>query len=232
MHQEVAKLLALQELDGRLEILRRELANRPQIIAAQDSRVLEIEKRRTAVEAAVKSKKIEIDKMDLELKTAEARIQETRAKVTAVKTNAEYSALMAQVARIEEDKGRFEERLLGLWEELEGLKRDLAGQERAREEAKKILEAERKEIEAEVAEIEAEIGGCQEKRRQAVAPIDREVLATYARLYERYRDRTVVSADARVCAGCHMTVAPQILNLLHNERGIVNCTNCARILYL
>ena len=60
MHPEIEKLLRLQELDNRLEILRKEIASRPELVDAQDSRVIGIEQKRADNAAARKGKKLKL----------------------------------------------------------------------------------------------------------------------------------------------------------------------------
>ncbi len=231
MHPEVAKLLGLQAIDGRIDILRRELASRPRGIHAQDTQLVAAGKERERDEAAIKAKKMEIHAMELELKTAEARISETRSKIDVVRTNQEFTALNTQIARLGEEKGRHEERMLVLWDELEKLEKRLAERARELERSRRVREEEGQAVERELVDVRKELEECERRRKDAVPPVDPDALAAYERLFARYGARSVVSAENNICAGCHMTVSPQLQNLLRSDSLIVHCTYCGRILH-
>ena len=232
VNSEISNLLKLQRVDSRLELLQRELGSRPVLVAEQDSRVIAIQERKEQTGLALKGSKLEIDKADLDLKSHEAKIEESKKKLGQASTNNEYAALNQQIARFEEEREPFEEKLLVLWDEHEQLEAALEELDKELVDAKKILDSESAEIGEEIAEIEAEIAKFEEKREEAKAPIDADMLTEYERLRKRYGANCVVSAETHVCAGCHMSISPQILNLLNDDSKVTACTNCARILYM
>lgn len=232
MHPEVEKLLQLQQLDGRLEVLRKELETRPRIVAEQDGLVSHNQQALTETVAAIKVKKVQIDKADLEVKSADAGIEETRGKLVKVNTNQEFTALNQHIARLEAARSELEDQLLLLWDELEGLEGRLGEQKKELAGSEVVQAEESRQIAAEVAEIAEEVRALEVRRDDAVAPVDRELLEQYTRLFGRYRQHAVVFAENRICGGCHMSLSPQILSQLAGDREIVTCTNCSRILYL
>lgn len=230
MHPEIDKLVRLQQIDGRLEILRKELASRPELVEAQDSRVIAIEERRESIAAARQAKKLEIDRTQLDIKGFESKIQETKGKIPNIKGNEEYAALMKQIDDLKNQQGDSEEKLLYLWEEMEAFESEDKVLDKELAEARKILEEERGTLAEESAEIRQQAEALLAERETARDPIEEELLETYDVLFSRYRDRSVVSADGGVCAGCHMSLNPQTMNMLVGSQ-LVTCKNCSRILF-
>ncbi len=230
MHLEVAKLLKLQEIDGRLEILRRELRSRPRIVEEQDERVIDIRKRHEALDSDHKIKMREMDRLDLDIKSTEAKIAEVRQKLNLVRTNKEFAALNEEIRSLMEDKSGVEDQLLALWEERDDLKKREGDLEQELVEARKILLEEQQRAEQEIEEIRKEAEQLVAERERALAPIDETILEDYQVLFSRYRDRSIVLVEGGVCGGCNMTLSPQVINELRNDAAVVACANCSRIL--
>ena len=222
MHPEVSKLLKLQSIDGRLEILRRELTLRPEVVEEQDLRVVSLKEKMEKTQADVKQKTMAIDRADLSLKSHEGRIEETRKKLGDAQTNVEFAGFNKQIASIEDEMGEVEDELLALWDDMEGLQNELKSHDNELAEARKVRAIESKEVDKEMESIQAEISQLEAQRGDSLAPIDRELLASYERLYGRYKEYSIVPVKEGIC-GCSMSMSlsPQILSLLHSDANVV-----------
>ena len=232
MHPEIQKLLKLQLIDGRLELLRKELQSRPGLVEEQDSRVIAIGKRRAQLQVEHKEKKMEIDRIDLEIKSQDSKIAELRKKLNLVRTNKEFAALNQEILGIETEKSTIEDQLLGVWEERDRLQKGERELDRELQEARRLLAEERKLAESEAEQIRKEAEQLMAEREAALNPIGDKLLGDYEVLFSRYRERSIVIAEGAVCGGCNMTLSPQVINQLHDDSAVVSCGNCGRLLYL
>ncbi|MGE3163728.1 MAG: zinc ribbon domain-containing protein [Planctomycetota bacterium] len=232
MHSEVEKLLRLQAIDGRLEILRKEIASRPQIVEAQDSHVAGVLAIRTECEEAIRQKTKELDRLRLDLGTVDARLEASRAKLNMVKADAEYKALNVEIERFQAERAKLASRSEDATAERAELQQRLAKSEADLSEARQMLGEDERELQEELDEIRSEAAELIAARDEAEAPLVEEVLNQYSLLFSRYRERSVVPADGGVCTGCYITLSPQTLNQLRAAKEIITCMNCSRILYI
>lgn len=232
MHPEVEKLLRLQAIDGRLEILRKEIEARPQIVESQDSQVTGILENRAQCEAEIKRKTKEVDREKLEVATFDGKIEESKAKLNAVKSNEEFTALNNEIEHWEQARARHQEKMDTSAQERSEVEARLTQLDADLEEARTTLSEEEKEIQEELDEIREEATELITAREEAVGPITEEIMDQYSVLFTRYRERSVVPADNGVCTGCHITLSPQTINTLRSDNDVVICLNCSRILYI
>ncbi|MFN0058008.1 MAG: zinc ribbon domain-containing protein [Planctomycetota bacterium] len=231
MHQEVEKLLTLQRLDDRLEILRKEITQRPKTLAALEKRVTEAERQLGEAREKKKQAKMAIDRLDLEIATLSGKTNESRTRLNQAKNDTEYKALEHQINRFGRENAAFEEQQLIALEQLEKankLEQDLV---QYVAECMQVLEEECARFDADKIEIKAEAEKLLPRRASAASQIDAAVLSEYTTMFPRFRERSVVSAEGGVCGGCNISLSPQSISLLR-QGEYVKCGNCTRILYL
>ena len=100
MGPEVKQLLALQRIDGRLELLRRELELRPKMHSEKQERLDDLKGKKTEIQGFQKEIQRRVDRAELEGKSIDEKIAENRAKLTNASTNTEYQGFLTQIARL------------------------------------------------------------------------------------------------------------------------------------
>ncbi|MCA8959467.1 MAG: hypothetical protein KDC38_03090 [Planctomycetes bacterium] len=232
MHPEIEKLKAIQKIDARLEVLLKEFERRPQALAAQGGEVGELHGRQKELHDMRQAKKVEVDRAELEVKSYDEKIASNRDRLSKATADAEYQGLVQQIDRFEREKAGVEEGLLRLMDEMDMIRR--AERELAEElgVAEEHLTEDSEEAAKEIEAIRAEATRLVQERETARESIDAELLDKYDLLFSRYRVTALVSAHGGVCAGCHMALSPQTINLLKTGREVINCNHCSRLLYL
>lgn len=232
MFPEVEKLLKVQQIDSRLEILRKEIEKRPEVLAAQGDEVGELQQRRADLRELKKEKQVGVDRLELEIATYDEKIADSKRKLGTLSDDHQYSAMQGQIQRFEDEKTDVEGKLSAAQSEVELIAKAEREVLESLGQAEGDLSEDEESFEKEFEEIRQEGLELIAKREKATEGIDQEIIDHYERLFTRYRERSVVSADGGVCDGCHMAISPQTLNLLRQERTMVHCNNCSRILYL
>lgn len=227
---EIQILLGLQRIDRRLELLRRELEQRPRMHSEKKERLAAIEGKRGEIQGMQKDVQRRIDLMELEGKAIDAKVEESRRKLGQASTNTEYQGLLVQIARYQKERGVIDDQLLELWDEMEKTKALAKECDTASSEQRSVVEEEQGELDKELASIRKEARTLLAQREAARKPIDPELLAVYDALFARYRDRSVVSVEGGICGGCNMSLSPQTLADLKGTKP-VHCNNCRRLLY-
>lgn len=230
MGPELKQLLQVQRMDGRLELLRRELELRPKMHSAKQERLEDIIAKKAEIHEMQKEIQRRIDRIELEGKSIDEKISDNESKLGNASTNTEYQGFQTQIARLRTDRSEVDDQLLEIWEEMEEAKELEGRADGAIKEQRDIVEGEKVELEKELESIRNEAQKVLTERDAARAKIDPAALEEYDSLFARYKERSIVPVDLGICGGCNMSLSPQIKADLKGD-SIVHCNNCRRLLY-
>ena len=232
MDRELQRLQELQLLDTRIAGLERKLETIPGRIQAiregfqeATSSLEGLRARWDGVRKEIRSKEKELDFQASQRAKCEARLYE-------VKTNKEYSAVLAEIETLKVEKGRLEEEILALMELQERLGREIGEAEarlgRHAQEAKSQEAAASEELRA----LEADLAGVRGERESLAREIPRDLLAQHSRLLKGRGGLAVALVGANgICSGCRVTLTPQRFQEVRQSSQILPCESCGRILY-
>jgi predicted nucleic acid-binding Zn-ribbon protein len=232
MDPHLQRLQELQVLDSRVAGLERKLEAIPgRIQTIRDT----LQQAKAAVDA-VRSK-LDGARKDMRTKEKDLEYQATQrkkleAKLYEVKTNKEYSAVLAEIEGAKVEKNRIEEEILGLMELQERLAREVVeGDARVRPQ-----EAEARVQEAAAAEelraLEVDLEAARSERATVARDVPRDVLVQYGRLLKVRAGLAVALVGSNgICSGCRVSLTPQRFNEVRQSSQIFVCENCGRFLY-
>ena len=233
---DLAPLVALQEIDARLHVLRRRRADVPRTLATAEERVAGASAALDAFRQSQTQSHVEVDRRNLDLRSLEDRIAKLEGQLNQCKTNKEYALLKKEIDGHKVDKGVIENEILQDMLAIEEKEKEGKALAATLGEADQALVAGRKEADAVTAEIDAQMAVLLGQRAAATAGIDAEVLRVYQRILDNKPDGVAivpveVSHGSGVCQGCYMDITSQEINLLIIGRDIRTCKNCSRILF-
>jgi hypothetical protein len=232
MDSQLKTLIALQELDSRIAGLEGDTARLPREIAAVQAAVDEVRKALEAARGRLDAARKATRAREKDLEDCQVKRQKYEGQLYQVKTNKEYSAVLAEIEEVKQQKSRIEEDILTLMETQERLAAEIKeaeGRLKAREaEGAEEIAALRRKLEA----AEAELGGVRGDRARVAGGLPPGLLGEYERLL-RARGGLAVAAVSRpnLCSGCRMTVTPQRLQELKQQNALIACESCGRYLY-
>jgi predicted nucleic acid-binding Zn-ribbon protein len=224
-------LIDLQVLDTRIAGLEGDLARLPReldaVHAAVDEARQTVEAAKTRLEAARKSQRTK----EKDLEDNRVKRQKYEGQLYQVKTNKEYSAVLAEIEEVKQEKARIEEEILSFMEQQERAVADVKDAE-ARFKAR---EAQGRSEEAALAEklrdAEADLALVRSERVQVAREVPSSVLDDYDKIL-RHRGVAVVEVTRpNFCGGCHVTMTPQRLQELRQQNALIHCESCGRYLY-
>jgi hypothetical protein len=232
MDPHLQRLQELQVLDSRVAGLERKLEAIPgRIQTIRDA----LQQSKTGVDA-IRSKldgaRKDIRTKEKELEYQAAQRKKLEAKLYEVKTNKEYSAVLAEIEGAKVEKDRLEEEILALMELQERMGREVVeGEARLRPQ-----DAEAKVQEAAAAEelraLEVDVEGARSERESVARDVPRDVLVQYGRLLKGRAGLAVALVGSNgICSGCRVTLTPQRFNEARQSAQILVCENCGRFLY-
>jgi predicted nucleic acid-binding Zn-ribbon protein len=232
MDPHLQRLQELQVLDSRVAGIERKLEAIPGRIQAIRDGLQQAKAAVDAIRAKLDAARKDIRAKEKELEYQAAQRKKLEAKLYEVKTNKEYSAVLAEIEGAKVEKERLEEEILGLMELQERLTREVAdGEARLRPQ-----EAEAQVQEAAAAEelraLEVDVEAARSEREGVARDVPRDILVQYGRLLRGRAGLAVALVGSNgICSGCRVTLTPQRFNEVRQSSQIFVCESCGRFLY-
>ena len=232
MDSNLQRLQELQVLDSRVAGLERKLEAIPTRIHGIRDGLQQAKASIEAIRAKLDGARKDIRTKEKELEYQAAQRKKLEAKLYEVKTNKEYSAVLAEIESAKVEKDRIEEEILALMELQERLGREVVEADarlRPQEAEAKVQEAAATE---ELRALEVDVEAARSERESVVRDVPRDVLVQYARLLKGRAGLAVALVGSNgICSGCRVTLTPQRFNEVRQSSQILVCENCGRFLY-
>lgn len=180
-------------------------------------------------QALADAEKVKRD-LDMQLKTDDSQAARAKSKLQQVKTSKDYMAAQRELEAMRRAAGEHEDEALQLLDGIEHKKTAIVQMEKDVAELAALVAEEEKLVEAKVAEVRAKTAGERAARDLVAAKVRPDVLKKYSSIRMR-RGLAVVPVVKGVCQGCHMSIPPQLFNMLQRGTAVETCPTCARIIY-
>ena len=178
----------------------------------------------------IKKKRMDADRLQLQLRTREAKIFELEGKMNMAKGNREYQALKDQIAADTQANLVASDEILEILEEVDRLN----GLTHGFEERVQLTENEAKKLEASIedrkAVLEMDLARVSNELIETEARLVGELKNTYKRLVESRDEDALAPLEGKACGGCHTSLSPRIIDRLRMNEPMV-CTSCACLIY-
>ncbi len=231
MKEQLELLWELQKIDLELKSIKEERDRYPkEMKKLEEKQKIErerVQKNKEKVESLEKTRRQREGQLNVEqekIKRAEGRMSE-------VKTNKEYQALLSEIDVIKETNSRMEEEILQVLDEIDELKKDLSKSEKEVGVVVEKIEVERKRLQEKMAHDEKAWNEEMERREVLSKQIESKLFKLYNTLKEKRQGVGVVSAKNETCQGCFVNVPPQLFIEVQKNNALIRCPNCNRILY-
>ncbi|HZD23601.1 MAG TPA: C4-type zinc ribbon domain-containing protein [Acidimicrobiia bacterium] len=228
----LADLLDLQEIDLQIDRLLDERQSLPELETYKTTheQANATEKQRDEVRGALKELELELDKAEGELELLEIKLEEHETRLFAGgMSSRETEHMRLEVQSLKGQKGSLEEKVLGLLEDVDPVREKLSAVESHLEDLQKTKDELEAVIKQQWKKIDAELARKEERKKEALAPIDPELLELYEKLRRLKEGVAVASFDHGVCGGCHMTLSPAEQTEAFDS-DLPRCVHCRRIL--
>jgi len=228
----LADLLDVQKLDLQIDRLLEKRQSLPEleVYKTVDSSLKELEAKRVASAEILRQLDLQLDKSDGELEILEVKLKEHETRLFAGGMSAretEYMRLEVQGLKGQDEA--MEERVLRMLEDIDPARDEVA----ALESEIAVATSEKVELEASIKEqwkkIDAELARKEERKKEAVRPIDDDLMELYEKLRRIKEGVAVASYDHNVCGGCHMAFSPAEQEQAFGS-DLPRCVHCRRIL--
>ncbi len=232
-------LIKLQSVENRLRAVKSKLARCRRAVIFQENQLRTLQNGVEAKKEEIKMTRIQVDRLELELRQHDETISRLRAALNMAKTNREYSAILTELNTSKADNSKIESQALDLMKNIETDQASATEVESQIDEHKTRLDLLRKDNEVKAVEYEAEIAEIQVDWDAAAEDVPAETLHIFKRVAETYDGEALAIAgkqnekvEAFSCGGCFMGIPAEIVNRLMTRDEIIRCSNCTRILIL
>jgi len=201
-------------------------------------RVSEIEKEFEHFEADYLARKAEHElalknrkSLEQTIADLENKIARSKSRMSEVKTNKEYQAILKEIEDIKKDIASKEDSALELMEKIEALGRQVKDLEKDLAAQRRKLEENRQKLESESAQLKERLDyleGLQQKVREKLEP---ELVKRSDFLFKKQAGIAVAAVENGVCQVCHLNIPPQKFIELQRDDAILQCPHCHRFLY-
>lgn len=228
----LADLLDLQEIDLQIDRLLDQRQSLPELDSYKKAhdRTKEIEKELGEESAILKRMELALDKAEGELQLLEIKLEEHETRLFAGgMSGRETEHMRLEVQSLKGQQGALEERVLQMLEGIDPAREKVAGIQAdldAVTTTKADLEA---SVKGQWKKIDAELARKEERKGEALAPIDSELLGMYEKLRTIKEGVAIASYDHGVCGGCHMALSPAEQEEAFAAE-IPRCVHCRRLL--
>ena len=208
----------ISNVDQRFEKLDESLRNFKQVIDEQESVINELNQKYRNYETDVR--------MNLD------RIKKSEAKLSSVKTNKEYQALLKEIDDIKEKNSKLEDVMIEFLDRIEIAENTLNAKMVEYAELQSRLNNEKETIQKETETGKRQLEQLDVELNAVVAGIDEGLLAIYNKTKSLQSNGiAIVAVKNAICQGCNVNIPPQMYNELQRGDSLKKCPICDRIIY-
>ncbi|WP_425491476.1 zinc ribbon domain-containing protein [Nocardioides luti] len=230
------KLLDVQALDARADLLRHQLDSLPEL-----EEIAALQATRTELVDQARDARIVVDDLTVEQKKVDADVEQVKARRKRDQDRIDQGLISnpKDIERMQHEMVSLERRITSLEDDeleimasVEDAQRtldSLAAQQSATDERLAVLLASRDE---KGVDIEAELARLVDQRATEVEGLPEDLLALYDKLRSNRRGVGAAELRQRRCTGCQLTIDPAELEKIRKspEDLVVRCEECSRIL--
>lgn len=231
IERRISILRKISELDMKIAELKNIEAGIPHVIETVGKKSREAAEEVLAMESRIPELKKELREKEGEVKGFQEQIGNKRSKLTDVRTNKEYSAILTELELFEGKIGESEERQLAIMEELEVLDGALKRGKANLKEEKQKFEEFKKQKEVEKVRLKETVEEETVNRAEISDSLDPELVRMYDRMSKTGKKNIVVAYKSQACQICFARVTPQDEVLMRRGKDIISCPQCGRFLY-
>ena len=231
MREQISILVRLQTIDSDIQKIESRLGKVDGEIAALDSELDEFE-------SSIKEKVAIGEEYQKTFRSLESdanmnlpKIAKSKEKLTSVKTNKEYQALLKEIEDLKTANSKIEDQMLEILEQSDTVEAQLSEKNQEFEFAKIRVAGEKAGITMAVEKDRTRLAELQVDFQTVLDTVNPDILKAFRSVRSRIGNLAVAKVEDAVCAGCHMNIPPQMYNELQRFESLMYCPQCQRIIY-
>ncbi|MBV9266596.1 MAG: hypothetical protein JO061_10555 [Acidobacteriaceae bacterium] len=230
MLQDLALALRLQALDRKIAALELEIASFPKHIAEIEKKLEAHTRRLEADRAALSANQRERKKLEGDIQAHEQKISKLKDQTLLAKTNEQYKAFQHEIAYIEAEIRKAEDKILDFMEQSEQLESNVKSAEIELKRQQQHIDSEKTRARERTAADQQALSEGKNERGAVIGEMSPALHAEYERIRKKTKGTVIADATDGRCDACQITLRPQFLQDLRRGDQIMFCESCGRIL--
>ncbi|MFA6217089.1 MAG: C4-type zinc ribbon domain-containing protein [Candidatus Omnitrophota bacterium] len=231
--KEGLKLLSeLQKIDSQIYSLKEKKEVMPLEIKALEAAFEEKKQKLLSLEKSALEFQKQKKEKELELASKEEATKKLQGQLFALKTNKDYQTMLQQIASSKADASVIEDKILESFEKIDKTKNELESEKQNLVNEEKTFQGQKTQVQNKIKEVDEQLAQLESQRNHIIPGIAKNILSQYERVLSIRDGLAIVGIKDGSCLGCHMSVSPQIINLVQMYENIISCDICNRILYI
>ncbi len=229
--QKLEAIHNLQNIDSRLDAIFKIRGALPEEVQDLEDEIAGYQTRLEKFKNDIGSLEEEIKKHKEAIKESEKLIKKYQDQQMNVRNNREYDAITKEL-ELQDLEIQVSKKKIGEAEaRIEGKKKDLEDLDEILKDRKKDLDTKNDELKTIVEESEAEENKLKSEREKATKKIEDRILKSYDKIRKNAKNGlAVVLVKRGACGGCFNIVPPQRQADIREQKKIIVCEHCGRIL--
>jgi predicted nucleic acid-binding Zn-ribbon protein len=231
MKQKLETLLKLQETEMEIERLNSILDAVPEKLAALDAEKTSLREAYEKEADEMASLKKKYRDLESDVQTNTDRAAKSQEKLTAVKTNKEYQAILKEIDEFKEKNASIEDEMILYLEKMETAEADFAKKGEDLKLVEGQIEADKNSIREKAEEEQRKLASARELKQALSDDVDEYLKSEYDRTKKIVKTRALVPVVKATCQGCHLNIPPQMFIELQRGGELKYCPHCDRIIF-
>ena len=168
--------------------------------------------------------------LEIEVVSNNEHLKRYQAQLFQVKTNKEYSALLAEIEAHKVKNAQTEDSILALMEEVDVRSKQLQQEKDKLTKVRAEYAQKRAELEARLAAVKSELTEQTQERDRLLSELPREIVLSYERVHKSRKGIAIVPVRDGSCGGCFVNLPPQLVAEVRQGEEVMSCEHCGRIL--
>ena len=169
--------------------------------------------------------------IDQELKALDDQLKKSENKLSQIASNKEYRAALKEIDELKREKDALEIKAIELMEQKDDLEAACEENKKKAAAMKKKYDQDCKQILEDIKVLDHDLEHLETERESCSKQADQSLLKKYNVIKGHKGGIAITPVVKGVCQACHMAIPPQKFNELIRGDKLMNCPNCARIMY-
>ncbi|WP_448519062.1 zinc ribbon domain-containing protein [Rhodoflexus sp.] len=224
-------LLKLQQIDSKLDEIDKIRGDLPEEVQDLEDEIAGYQTRIAKFNEELRSFNETISSNKQSIKDAEKLIEKYQAQQENVRNDREFAAISKEIELQELEIQIFQKKIKETELKIQGKKKQIEETEVMLAERQKDLENKRKELELIIAESKEDEARLFKEREKRAKSLDPRLYKSYMKIRENSNNGlAVVTVKRDACGGCFNIVPPQRQAEIKEQKKLIICEHCGRIL--
>lgn len=169
--------------------------------------------------------------LEQEIAALEDKIKRSKTRMSEIKNNKEYQAMLKEIGDQQKEIGEKEDRALELMETIEQLSSELKNLNKEVEVHRKKMKEDNSKLQQEVDQLKDRMDHLEQQQERVRAKLDPDIWKRSEVLLEKQGGIAVAPVENGLCQVCHLNIPPQKFIELQRDESILQCPHCHRFIY-